>query len=62
MKLNCLDFLGISEHFSEEEIMVQQMANKFVINDKAKNTRVISIKILEKEVNIYFFEVLKIIL
>ena len=37
-------------------------ANKFVINDKAKNTRVISIKILEKEVNIYFFEVLKIIL
>ena len=33
MKLDCLDFLGISEHFSEEEIMVQKMANKFVLNE-----------------------------
>jgi len=33
MKLDCLDFLGISEHFSEEEIMVQKMANKFVVNE-----------------------------
>tara|TARA_Y100001970_G_scaffold53341_2_gene67581 strand:+ start:2803 stop:3972 length:1170 start_codon:yes stop_codon:yes gene_type:complete len=30
MKLDCLDFLGISEHFSDEEIMVQKMANEFV--------------------------------
>ena len=33
MKFDCLDFLGISEHFSEEEIMVQKMANKFVVNE-----------------------------
>ena len=33
MKLNCLDFLGISEHFSEEEIMVQKTANEFVVNE-----------------------------
>ena len=33
MKLDCLDFLGISEHFSEEEIMVQKMAYKFVVNE-----------------------------
>ena len=33
MKLNCLDFLGISEHFSEEEIMVQKTANDFVANE-----------------------------
>ena len=33
MKLDCLDFLGISEHFSEEELMVQKMAKKFVVNE-----------------------------
>ena len=33
MKLNCLDFLGISEHFSEEEIMVQKTANEFVVKE-----------------------------
>jgi len=33
MKLNCLDFLGISEHFSDEEIMVQKMAYEFVSNE-----------------------------
>jgi len=30
MKLSCMDFLGINEHFSEEEIMVQNMAHEFV--------------------------------
>ena len=30
MKLSCLDFLGINEHFSEEEIMVQNMAHEFI--------------------------------
>ena len=30
MKLSCMDFLGINEHFSEEEIMVQNMAYEFV--------------------------------
>lgn len=30
MKLSCMDFLGISEHFTEEEMMVQKMANEFV--------------------------------
>ena len=33
MKLDCLDYLNISKHFSEEEIMVQKMANKFVLNE-----------------------------
>ena len=33
MKLNCLDFLGISEHFSEEEIMVQKTANEFAVKE-----------------------------
>jgi len=33
MKLSCLDFLGISEHFSEEEIMVQKTANEFVVKE-----------------------------
>ena len=33
MKLDCLDFLGISEHFSEEEIMVQKTANEFVVKE-----------------------------
>ncbi len=30
MKLSCMDFLGINEHFSEEEVMVQNMAHEFV--------------------------------
>ena len=30
MKLSCMDFLGISEHFTEEEMMVQKMASEFV--------------------------------
>lgn len=30
MKLSSIDFLGISEHFTEEEIMVQNMAHEFV--------------------------------
>ena len=30
MKLSCIDFLGISEHFTEEEMMVQKMASEFV--------------------------------
>ena len=30
MKLNCLDFLGISQHFSDEEIMAQKTCNEFV--------------------------------
>ena len=30
MKLSCIDFLGIYEHLSEEEIMVQNMAHEFV--------------------------------
>ena len=33
MKLNCLDYLGISEHFSDEEIMVQKTANEFSIKE-----------------------------
>ena len=33
MKLECLDFLGISEHFSDEEIMVQKTANEFVVKE-----------------------------
>ena len=33
MKLECLDFLGISKHFSEEEIMVQKTANEFVVKE-----------------------------
>ena len=33
MKLGCMDFLGISEHFSDEEVMVQKMANEFVLNE-----------------------------
>ena len=33
MKLNCLDFLGISEHFSEEEVMVQKTANEFSVKE-----------------------------
>ena len=36
--------------------------NKFVIKDNAKNIRVTSTKIFENEPNIYFLEVLKIIL
>ncbi|HBF19499.1 MAG TPA: acyl-CoA dehydrogenase, partial [Cryomorphaceae bacterium] len=30
MKLNALDYLGISEYFSEEELMVQNTARSFV--------------------------------
>ena len=30
MKLDCLDFLGISEHFSDEEVMVQKNCKEFV--------------------------------
>ena len=30
MKLDCLDFLGISEYFTDEEIMVQKTAREFV--------------------------------
>ena len=30
MKLSCIDFLGISEHFTDEETMVQKMAHEFV--------------------------------
>ena len=30
MKLNCIDFLDISHHFSEEELMVQETAREFV--------------------------------
>ena len=30
MKLNALDYLGISDYFSEEEIMVQNTARTFV--------------------------------
>ena len=33
MKLDCMDFLGISEYFSEEEIMVQKTAREFVSNE-----------------------------
>ena len=33
MKLGCMDFLGISEHLSDEEVMVQKMANEFVLNE-----------------------------
>ena len=29
MKLNCLDYLDISNHFSDEELMVQNTARKF---------------------------------
>ena len=29
MKLNCLDYLDISSHFSDEELMVQNTARKF---------------------------------
>ena len=29
MKLDCLDYLGISSHFSEEELMVQKTTNEF---------------------------------
>ena len=30
MKLNALDYLGISEYFSDEELMVQNTARSFV--------------------------------
>ena len=30
MKLNCVDFLDISHHFSEDEIMVQHTTREFV--------------------------------
>ena len=33
MKLSCMDFLGINEHFSEEEVMVQNMAHEFVYKE-----------------------------
>tara|TARA_B100000427_G_scaffold140298_1_gene116690 strand:+ start:2374 stop:3543 length:1170 start_codon:yes stop_codon:yes gene_type:complete len=33
MKLSCIDFLGIHEHLSEEEIMVQNMAHEFVTKE-----------------------------
>jgi len=33
MKLNCLDFLGTSGHYSDEEIMVQKTANEFSIKE-----------------------------
>ena len=33
MKLSCMDFLGINEHFSEEEVMVQNMAREFVYKE-----------------------------
>ena len=33
MKLKGLDYLGISSHFSEEEIMVQHSARTFVENE-----------------------------
>ena len=33
MKLNSLDYLGISKHFSEEEIMVQNTARDFSDNE-----------------------------
>ena len=33
MKLSCMDFLGISEHFTEEEMMVQKMASEFVLKE-----------------------------
>tara|TARA_B110000196_G_C21061146_1_gene622463 strand:- start:44 stop:1213 length:1170 start_codon:yes stop_codon:yes gene_type:complete len=33
MKLNALDYLGISEYFSEEELMVQNTARDFVENE-----------------------------
>ena len=33
MQLNCLDFLGISEHFTEEEVMVQKTANEFSVKE-----------------------------
>ena len=29
MKLNCLDYLNISNHFSDEELMVQNNAYEF---------------------------------
>ena len=30
MKLNCLDYVNISEHFSEDELMVQHATREFV--------------------------------
>ena len=33
MKLNCIDFLGISERFNEDEIMVQRTTREFVENE-----------------------------
>ena len=37
MKLNCIDFLDISHHFSEDEIMVQHNTRKFVDNEIMPN-------------------------
>ena len=37
MKLNCLDFLDISHHFEEDEIMVQHTTRKFVENEILPN-------------------------
>ena len=34
MKLKSLDYLDISEHFTEDEIMVQHTAKEFVEKDK----------------------------
>ena len=33
MKLECLDFLNISDHFTEEEIMVQKTSKEFVLKE-----------------------------
>ena len=33
MKLNCVDYLDISCHFSDEEIMAQQSAREFVLKE-----------------------------
>ena len=30
MKLNCIDYVNISEHFSEDELMVQHTTREFV--------------------------------
>tara|TARA_Y100000590_G_C15586342_1_gene964285 strand:- start:94 stop:1263 length:1170 start_codon:yes stop_codon:yes gene_type:complete len=37
MKLNCVDYLDISSHFSDEEIMAQHTARKFVLKEIMPN-------------------------
>ena len=63
MKLDCLDFLGISENFTEEEIMVQKTAREFVskeitpIIDECFSKGIFPVELIEKFSSLGFFGV-----